>query len=101
MNVTTWSMMIVLASVQQQTRQGFTKFTFCDYSTLLFLLLTEGILAAVMGLIDPSRRPKRPTFIEASEESWSEVRDLIKDRFSDGMKARLYPLGKFFLYDHE
>ena len=54
-----------------------------------------------MGLIDPSRRPKRPTFIEASEESWSEVRDLIKDRFSDGMKARLYPLGKFFLYDHE
>ena len=94
-------MMIVLASVQQQTRQGFTKFTFCDYSTLLFLLLTEGILAAVMGLIDPSRRPKRPTFIEASEERWSEVRDLIKDRFSDGMKARLYPLGKFFLYDHE
>ena len=63
------------------------------FATILpycFFLLTERILAAVMGLIDPSRRPKRPTFIEASEESWSE------DRFSDGMKARLYPLGKFF-----
>ena len=85
--------MIVLASVQQQTRQGFTKFrpTCCDYSTLLWFLLTE---EAVMGLIDPSRRPKRPTFIEASEESWYE------DRFSDGMKARLYPLGKFFWIDH-
>ena len=84
-----------------KSRQGLYQLVyFLRLFYLIVFLLTEGILAAVMGLIDPSRRPKRPTLIEASEESWSEVRDLIKDRFSDEIKARLYPLGKFFSYDH-
>ena len=54
---------------------------------------TNHILEELIQLIEPSGK-KRATYIEASEESWAELRKPIAERFQHGMKSRLHPLCK-------